>query len=432
MKSESPEPGRPFVVMAKPVGRRCNLACEYCYYTGECDGQGPYDPHQLLMSDELLEEFILQYMEASEGPEVHIVWHGGEPTLAGLDFYKRAVEIEKRYLPQGWECWNNLQTNGVLLDEQWATFIAEEHFDVGLSIDGAAWLHDKYRKNYGGQGSHKNAVSAIRRLQAHNVQPDLLCTVTSSAAREPLAVYRALRELNTGWIQFIPIVRRDAAGQLTPDSVSAEGYGKFLCAIFDEWAHHDIGRLDVQLFAEAARVWAGGDAGLCWMTPTCGRALIVEKDGGVYSCDHFVYPEYRIGDIETNRLRDLADLPIQLSFGNAKRDRLNTQCRACPHLVVCNGGCPKDRFIPGQQVYTVEDEPPLNLLCVGLKKFFSHAQPIAMQIMQLTRHGLPPADIMAELRTQAQAVWKNVGRNDPCPCGSGLKAKHCCWGKKVR
>jgi uncharacterized protein len=214
---------------------------------------------------------------------------------------------------------------------------------------------------------------------------------------EPLAVYRALRELDTGWIQFIPIVRRDTEGQLTPDSVSAEGYGEFLCAIFDEWALNDIGRLDVQLFAEAARVWAGGEAGLCWMAPTCGRALIVEMDGGIYSCDHFVYPEYRIGDIDTGHLRDLANLPVQLRFGNDKRDRLNAQCRTCPHLAVCNGGCPKDRFIPGRPVTAAEDDHPLNILCAGLKRFFNHAQPIAIQILRLARRGLPPTAIMAEL-----------------------------------
>jgi uncharacterized protein len=350
------------------------------------------------MTNGLLEKFICQYIEASEGPEVHIVWHGGEPTLAGLDFFRRAVELEKRYLPTGWECWNNLQTNGVLLDEQWAAFIAEKRFDVGLSVDGAAWLHDQHRKNHGGQGSWQYAVAAVRRLQSHGIQPDLLCTVTSSAAREPLAVYRALRELDTGWIQFIPIVRRDAEGQLTPDSVSAEGYGEFLCTIFDEWALHDIGHLDVQLFAEAARVWSGGEAGLCWMAPTCGRALIVEMDGGVYSCDHYVYPEYRIGDIETNQLRNLADLPVQIRFGDDKRDRLSAQCRTCPHLTLCNGGCPKDRFKPGQLATTVEDDPPLNHLCGGLKRFFSHAQPIATQILRLARRGLSPVAIMAELR----------------------------------
>ena len=432
------KPGRPFVVMAKPVGSWCNLACEYCYYS-------PHQTEGTRMADAVLERFIRQYIEASEGPEVPIVWHGGEPTLAGLDFFRRAVELEKRYLPEGWSCRNNLQTNGVLLDDQWAAFIAEARFDVGLSVDGAEWLHDKYRKDRGGRGSYRNAVAAVRRLQAHGVQPDLLCTVTSAAARDPLAVYRALRELNTGWIQFIPIVRRDAGGRLTPDSVSPGGYGEFLCAIFDEWAHNDIGRLDVQLFAEAARVWSGGAAGLCTLAPVCGRALIVEMDGGVYSCDHYVRPEYRIGDIETSRLRDLADLPVQLRFGDDKRDRLPVKCRgsaetqACPHLAVCNGGCPKDRFVTetesaaGPPLNRPLDDPlnyPLNYLCAGLRRFFDHAQPISMQILSLARRGLPPAAIMAELRRQALAAWKGVGRNDPCPCGSGRKAKHCCWGRR--
>jgi uncharacterized protein len=390
-----PEKPKPFVVMVKPVGSRCNLACEYCYY--RTSGTGGSEP--LRMKDGLLELFIRQYIEASEGPEVHIVWHGGEPTLAGLDFYRRAVELQKRYLPEGWSCRNNLQTNGVLLDDEWCGFIAEARFDVGLSIDGAARQHDLYRKNHGGKGSYQHALAAIRRLQARGVQPDLLCTVTSSAAREPLAVYRALRRLDTGWIQFIPIVRRDSEGQLTPDSVTAGGYGDFLCAIFDEWASHDIGRLDVQLFAEAARVWAGGSAGLCWMAPVCGRALIVEMDGGVYSCDHYVSPKYRIGDIETGELRDLVDLPAQVRFGDDKRDRLADQCRTCPWLAVCNGGCPKDRFA-GDVV--TEDAEPLNCLCAGqqgLRRFFAHAQPIAAQILRLARRGLPPAAIMAELRS---------------------------------
>jgi uncharacterized protein len=351
------------------------------------------------MTDGLLELFIRQYIEASEGPDVHIVWHGGEPTLAGLDFFRRAVELQKRYLPEGWSCRNNLQTNGVLLDERWCAFIAEERFDVGLSIDGAVHLHDQYRKDHGGSGSYQNAAAAIRCLQSHGVQPDLLCTVTSSAAREPLAVYHALRELDTGWIQFIPIVRRDSEGRLTQDSVTANGYGDFLCAIFDEWALNDIGRLDVQLFAEAARVWSGGEAGLCWMAPTCGRALIVEMDGGVYSCDHYVYPKYRIGNIETRALRDLVDLPVQVRFGDNKRDLLPDKCRACAWLAVCNGGCPKDRFVMEED--TTGCGLSLNHLCSGLQQFFTHAHPIATQILRLARRGLSPSAIMAGSRGKA-------------------------------
>ena len=394
MGSESKSSARPFVVMAKPVGSRCNLACDYCYYSGiENSARTTGSDSLYCMTGELLELFIRQYIEASEGPEVHIVWHGGEPALAGLDFYRRAVELEKRYLPEGWFCRNNLQTNGVLLDEKWCGFIAEERFDVGLSIDGAAWLHDQHRKDHGGKGSYKNAAAAIRCLQAHGVQPDLLCTVTSSAAGNPLEVYRALREFDTGWIQFIPIVRRDGEGRLTKDSVTANGYGDFLSVIFDEWALNDIGRLDVQLFAEAARVWSGGAAGLCWMAPTCGRAVIVEMDGGVYSCDHYVYPKYRIGDIKTSHLRDLVDLPVQAAFGDKKRENLSRQCLDCPWLSVCNGGCPKDRFVMDEG-----GGHNLNHLCAGLRQFFSHAHPIAMRILGLARRGFPPAAIMAELR----------------------------------
>jgi len=372
--------------MVKLVGSRCNLACEYCYYkTG-----APADPLRHCMSDEILELFIRQYIEAAEGPEIPIVWHGGEPTLAGLDFFRRVLEFQKRYLPEGWFCRNNLQTNGVLLDEEWCAFISENNFDVGLSIDGTQRQHDRYRKDHGGRGTWDNAAAAARRLQAHGIQPDLLCTVTSSAAADALAVYHALRELDTGWIQFIPIVRRDSSGRLTDDSVSAEGYGDFLCKIFDEWALNDIGRLDVQLFAESARVWAGGEAGLCWMSPVCGCALIVEMDGGVYSCDHYVYPEYRIGDINKSHLCNLVELPVQADFGNNKRN-LPDQCFACPWLSVCGGGCPKDRF-------AINGSLPLNHLCAGLKKFFAHAHPVAMKILQLAGRGLSPAAIMEELR----------------------------------
>ena len=413
----------PFVVMAKPVGSGCNLACSYCYYT-DTDYAGQ-DSRRARMTDETLERFIRQYIAASPGPHVSFTWHGGEPALAGLDFYRLAVDIQNRCLPEGWSCWNNLQTNGTLLDDEWCSFLAEARFDVGLSIDGAQWIHDRYRKDHSGHGTYQAAAEAVRRLQAHGVQPDLLCTITSSTAEEPLAVYRALRSLDTGWIQFIPIVRRDADGQVTPDSVSGAGYGDFLCAVFDEWALHDLGRLDVQLFAETARVWTGGEAGLCWMAPTCGRALIVESDGGVYSCDHFVKPSHRIGDITASDLSDLADLPEQRRFGDDKRDRLPASCRSCPWLAACNGGCPKDRFALSE-----DGQPGLNHLCEGLLRFFSHAEPAMKLITMLAGKGFAPPSVMEELRAYMRSRWKGVGRNDACPCGSGRKAKSCCWSKR--
>lgn len=413
----------PFVVMAKPVGPLCNLECSYCYYL---DTAHLYpNPHQFRMSDALLETYVRQYISASSGPIVQFVWHGGEPMLAGLGFYRHAVELQKHYLPQGWTCWNNLQTNGVLLDEEWCSFLASAHFDVGLSIDGTQRLHDTYRKDPRGRGTYESAVVAIRRLQSHGVQPDLLCAVTSAVAEEPISVYRALRNFKTGWVQFIPIVRRTAEGQMAPESVTSEMYGRFLCAVFDEWIRHDLGRLNVQFFAEMALAWSGGTANPCWMAPTCGRVLIVEHDGSVYSCDHFVNTEHRIGDLETSSLCALVDSPVQSCFGNNKRDRLPAQCRSCSWLKVCNGGCLKERF-------SLEKNGglELNYLCSGLRQFFAHAEQPLKQVIERRRRGLSHEAIMAELRTESLVRWRGIGRNDPCPCGSGLKAKQCCWAQR--
>ena len=380
----------PFAVMAKPVGSRCNMNCGYCYYL-DADSRG----ESARMPDALLEVFVRRYIESSPGPTVPFTWHGGEPTLAGLDFFRLAVELQKRFLPEGWACWNNLQTNGALLDDEWAAFLAGNRFDVGLSVDGTAGLHDRYRKDLGGGGTYERAVAAIRSLQAYGIQPDLLCTVTRAAAEEPLAVYRALREQGTGWIQFIPIVRRERDGGVTPESVDGEGYGRFLCEIFDEWLLNDIGKTEVQLFAEAAMVLGGRTAGLCWMAPTCGRVLIVERDGGVYACDHYVTAEYRIGDIGVSDLVSLVDSPGQRRFGNNKRDLLPKQCRDCQSLSLCNGGCPKDRF-----AVTAAGEPGLNYLCEGLRRFFAHSEGPMKRAMGLRRKGLGPDAIMAELRME--------------------------------
>ena len=430
---------RQFTVMAKPVGSLCNLECRYCYYSKKTETAGSR------MSDALLEKFIRQYIEASGESEVYFTWHGGEPALAGLDFYKQAVEIQKRYSDQSRACRNNLQTNGILLNDEWCAFLAENHFDVGLSIDGIRQIHDKYRKDHQGRGTWQQTADTIKRLQSHGIQPDLLCTVTSATAAEPLAVYRTLRDFNTGWIQFIPIVRRSDAqdagyGEMagkttstdngkngvrtTPDSVSGIAYGKFLCAVFDEWALHDMGQLDVQMFAETLRVYSGGKAGVCWMAPECGTALILEKDGSVYSCDHFVNEAHKIGNIETTHLRELADLSVQRRFGMAKRDGLPGKCHACKWLAVCNGGCPKDRL-------TLTENPGLNHLCEGLVQFFSYTEPAMKLINTFRRQGLAPDEIMSRLRSMLREKWKGVGRNDACPCGSGLKAKNCCWAKRV-
>ncbi len=383
----------PFVVMAKPVGSRCNLRCRYCYYLDK----GKFSSHQKQsrMSFDLLEKLIRQTIQASSGPIVSFTWHGGEPTLAGLDFYQKAIELEKKYLPKNWQVWNNLQTNGILLNDHWVHFLKENRFDVGLSLDGNQWVHDANRLDLRQSGSYQRVLAAAKRLKAAGIEPDLLCTVNAATIKQPLEVYQALRELDTGWIQFIPIVIRLKNGQMAPESIDASQYGTFLCTVFDEWVHHDLGRLDVQLFAETARVLAHGKASLCWMSETCGRVLIVEEDGAVYSCDHFVDENHRIGNLFQNSLADLANSAAQLAFGNQKKQALSAECRACPYLAYCHGGCLKDRFAQSST-----KEKNHYYLCGGLKQFFGHALPILKQIMQLSQAGKTPQAIMECLNTQ--------------------------------
>lgn len=414
-----PRKTAPFAIMTKPVGSLCNMRCSYCYYieTGTADAA---------MEDHVLEAFIRQYIEAHPGPVVPFTWHGGEPTLAGLPFYRRAVELQQQYLPEGVTCWNNLQTNGLLLDDEWCAFLAEHSFDIGLSIDGCESVHDAYRRDDAGGPTYGRIAESIHRLKSHGLRPDLLCTVTSGAAEEPLAVYRALRKFDTGWVQFIPIVVPDGAGGVTAESVTAEQYGQFLVEVFDEWLLCDLGRLDVQLFAEAALVQAGGEASLCWMAPTCGRVLVVERDGSVYACDHFVEQQHRLGNIAEAHLGALVDLPRQRQFGEGKRATLPQQCLGCEWLSLCNGACPKDRFLADES-----GRPGLNFLCAGYRRFFSHAAGQLAELMQLRGGGASPAAMLQHFQQQHRQRWKGVGRNHPCPCGSGKKAKHCCWNRRL-
>ncbi len=380
----------PLAVMAKPVGSRCNMRCAYCYYLEK--GKYSESRKQTCMSYSLLEKLIRQTIAASPGPTVSFTWHGGEPTLAGMEFYKKALELERKYLPKGWEAWNNLQTNGLLLNESWCRFLKENRFDVGLSIDGSAEVHDANRRMVNGAVTFGRVSAAVRRLREAGVEPDLLCTVNAVSQERPLEVYRALRDTGCGWVQFIPVVIRDGEGGAAAGSVTPDGYGRFLTAVFDEWVRHDLGVLDVQLFAEMARIMAGGQASLCWMSPTCGHVLIAEEDGAVYSCDHFVDPEHRLGTLHEGSLTRMANGEFQRAFGNAKQDALTGECRACPWLRFCNGGCPKDRFgLSG------DGQPGQYWLCSGLKAFFSHAEPILETIMAMSARGKTSPEIMAEL-----------------------------------
>ena len=416
----SPSSSEPFVIMAKPVGPACNLECSYCYYLEAATLFSTRDTFR--MSDEILENYIRQYIASSPGPEVLFVWHGGEPTLAGLDFYRHVVALQQKYLPDGKSFRNNLQTNGILLDDEWCSFLADNHFDVGLSIDGTQWVHDTYRRDHRSNGTYSMAAESIRRLQAQGIQPDLLCTVTSVSAKEPLSVYRALRDFDTGWIQFIPIVRRTPDGEVTPESVSGEAYGRFLSAVFNEWIHHDLDRSNVQLFAEMSLVWMGGSPSVCWMAPVCGRVLIIEHDGGIYSCDHFVNREHYIGNLATSPLSELVNSEVQRRFGEGKQKLLPHKCHSCSWLEVCNGGCPKDRFGLSE-----DGEPGQYYLCDGLRRFYSYAEKPLKYVIRHRKAGKSPEVIMTELREESRKKWKGIGRNDPCPCGSGLKAKNCCW-----
>lgn len=380
-----------FVVMVKPVGSRCNMHCDYCYYLEK----GQYSEHvrQTRMSFELLEKLIRETINSCKGPVVSFVWHGGEPTIAGLDFYKKVVELERKYLPSGWQVWNNLQTNGFMMNDLWCEFLKENHFDVGVSFDGSARVHDAHRHDLKGGGTQARIARSIQRLRAHGIEPDILCTVNEKSCEDPLEVYRAIKETGAGWCQFIPIVVRAEDGSFTKESVTPDGYGQFLITIFDEWVRQDLGKIDVQVFAETARIMAGGEASLCWMAETCGRALIAEEDGAIYSCDHFVDDAHRLGMLQNADLGKMANSDFQIAFGNAKKENLTQECKACPFLKYCNGGCPKDRFETSS-----EGEGGQYYLCGGLKAFFAHAEPILQKVMKMSREGKTPAEIMASLR----------------------------------
>lgn len=370
----------PFGVMVKPVGSLCNMRCSYCYYLDTDRGSD-----SKVMSFDLLEKYIREYIVASSGPLLQFFWHGGEPTLAGIDFYQRAIELQKKHLPSGYSVINNIQTNGLLLDDEWCAFLVKEQFLVGLSIDGTEVLHDKYRRDVSGKNSYKRIRDNIKRLQKHGIQPDLLCTLTSEAAQTPLEVYRTLRDLATGWLQFIPIIIYDNDGSVTPESLTAKAYGEFLCQVFDEWSQNDIGKTDVQLFAELGISMVGGTASVCWLQKNCGRVVVLEKDGNVYSCDHFVDQDHLLGNLYDTGLEELVNQNFQQQFGLRKETELPARCLKCQWLNLCNGGCPKDA------------KQGINILCEGYERFFSENAVKLEWIMKQRLAKLNPKIIMAEL-----------------------------------
>ena len=415
---------REFQIFAKPAGSLCNLDCRYCYYLPKASlypGAGSFR-----MADDLLESFIVQQIEIAPEAELTFSWHGGEPTLLGLDYFRRIVELQRRHKPEGLRIINSIQTNGVLLTEDWCRFLAAERFAVGLSMDGPPALHDVYRRTRDDKATHRQVLQGYRLLRRHKIPVDILCVVHARNVDHPLAVYRFFKEIKARYLSFIPLVEPDPAapGGVSGRTVPAEAFGSFLCAIFDEWVRQDIGRIIVQAFEEAARPAYGLGHSLCVFRPTCGDIPVVEHNGDFYQCDHFVTPEHCLGNIAETPLLELLESPAQKAFGRAKAETLTRRCRECDVLEMCHGGCPKDRI-----ARTPEGEPGLNYLCAGYHRFFTHCRPCTQRMAALRREGQPPERLMEELRAASVRKAPAAGRNDPCPCGSGRKYKKCCLGK---
>jgi uncharacterized protein len=416
-----------FHIMLKPRGAVCNLDCQYCYFLSK---ERMYPGSRFRMADDLLENYTRQYIEAQRVPEVTFAWQGGEPTLMGLDFFRRAVELQQKYRRPGMRVFNALQTNGTLLDDAWCEFFREHDFLIGLSLDGPRELHDAYRVDKGGQPTFDRVMAAADRMKQQHVEFNILTTVHAANAGHGLEVYRFLRDqVGTQFVQFIPIVERDNATgyqegeRVTNRSVTGRQYGEFLIAVFDEWVRHDVGRLYVQVFDVSLAAWLGERPGLCIFDETCGQALAMEHNGDLFSCDHFVEPRHKLGNIADIPLLEMVGSPQQIAFGLAKRETLPRYCRECPVRFVCNGGCPKDRILK-----TPDGEPGLNYLCEGFKAFFTHIDgPMKFMAAEL-RARRPPANVMRHLAQQdadLQRRFASASRNDPCPCGSGRKFKHC-------
>lgn len=414
-----------FHVMLKPGGALCNLDCCYCYFL---EKETLYPGSSFRMSLGLLEDFTRQYIEAQRVPEVTFAWQGGEPTLMGLDFFQYAVKLQEQYRKPGMQIRNAFQTNGVLLDDNWCAFLKENEFLVGISLDGPNALHDTFRVDKGGEPTFNRVMRGLAFLRKHQIEFNVLTCVHSANAPYPLMVYDFLRcEAEARHIQFIPVVEHDVVTNRDGHyrwSVTGADYGHFLITIFDRWVREDVGRVFVQLFDVALAAWSGLRPGLCVHDQRCGHAVAMEHNGDVYSCDHYVDLPYLLGNIEQKPLSELVSSRAQRDFGLAKQNTLPRMCRDCDVLFVCNGGCPKDRLLT-----TPDGEPGLNYLCEGYKAFFAHInQPMRYMADALAR-GRSPATVTLQLardELMRQNQFEGVKRNDPCPCGSGLKYKKCC------
>ncbi len=388
-----------FSTMVKPVGSACNLDCNYCYYRDKSEIYGGKMP---LMSYDLLEEYIKQYLSGVSQKHVTFCWHGGEPLIAGLPFYKKAVELQEKYRGDK-DIENTLQTNGILVNEEWCGFFRDNNFLIGVSLDGPRDIHDAFRRDCGGAATFDRVVKSIELMARERVEYNILSTVNRHSEGRGLEVYRFLRSLGD-FTQFLPVVeyvRKRPVGRpliVSPDeedaveaewSVSAEGYGQFMCDIFDEWVRYDVGRHYVQLFEVTLANWCGVAPGLCSFCETCGDGLLVEHNGDVYSCDHFVYPEYRLGNIMNREMVDMYRSAEQQAFGRDKREALPMECKRCNYYFLCRGECPKHRF-----GYAANGEPYKNVLCEGYKMFFRHTDPYMRYMKRLLDKGEPASLVM--------------------------------------
>lgn len=434
--SGSNKPLVAYHIMTKPVGPICNLDCKYCFYL-EKEGLFPKGEN-FRMADDILESYIRQYIESQQAPEISFAWQGGEPTLLGVEYFEKIVALQKKFA-NGRTITNAIQTNGTKLDDRWGQFLAQNRFLVGISIDGPPDLHDYYRVDKGGRPTFKAVKRGLDILKKHGVEFNTLTVVNRKNSREPKRVYRFLKEIGSGFIQFIPLVERlaneDAKklglslgkptaepasdGKVTHWSVRPEDYGEFLVVIFDEWVRRDVGKVFVQIFDVTLGNFATGHGGLCVFSETCGAAMALEHNGDLYSCDHYVYPDYKLGNLRDTPLGDMAASERQRKFGADKRDTLPRYCIECDVRFACHGECPKHRFIQ-----TPDGEPGLNYLCAAYKRFFRHVTPAMRTMTNLLRQNRAPAEIMAILADSERS--DSISRNSPCPCGSGRRYKNCC------
>ena len=394
--------GRPFSMMAKPIGACCNLACSYCYYQGTSESRERATTSLLEMKESLLEEFIRQYIEAQTVSDVVFTWHGGEPLMLPVEFFEKVLKLQRRYA-QGHNIQNCIQTNGTLLTDDWCQFLVDNHFLVGISIDGAQHQHDAYRRNHAGKPSFNRVMKGLELLHRHGVEWNALATVNDSNVREPQQFYHFFRSIGCQFLQFTPVVERSSdssqflpgtteGGEVLPFSVKPDDWGRFLCEVFDQWVRRDVGKLYVQLFDATLANWVGVQPGVCSMGTDCGNASVIEVDGTVYACDHFAFPDFRLGNIREQTITSMMYGERLRHFAKQKTEALTPQCKGCRYLFACHGECPRNRFVRDEHGHFGH-----NYLCRGYYHFFQHVVPAMNFMANELREGRPPANIMKHL-----------------------------------